>query len=575
MTNEQIADALEQLADMLEFQGDNPFRLRALRNGARVVRELPDEAADLIARGVDLTQFEGIGEGVAKKCVDLVQNGRLKQLDEIFAKVPPSVLDLLRIPKLGPKKAAALHKALGITSLDELQRACDAHEIQTLPGFGAKTESAILEGIQLVRQSSGRMLWSRADHIARQLTDFLSSRAQVNQLAVAGSYRRLRETVGDLDVLVDADDPNRVMDSLAQFPDIDAVVARGPTKMTIRLREAGLQVDLRTVPPESFGAALVYFTGSKQHNIEIRSRAKKLGLKVNEWGVFQDHDHEQYLAGKSEMEVYESLGLVWIPPELREARHELEWAEHRTLPQLIEVTDIAGDLHTHTSATDGAATIEEMAAAARRRGLKYLAITDHSQRVAMARGLDPTRARSQWAMIDLLNRNRSDDFLILKGIECDILEDGKMDLPDDVLAEADWVVASIHYGQNQPRAQITDRLIRAISNPHVHVIGHPTGRLLNRRKPYEFELESVFQAAREHLTFLELNANPHRLDLSDVHLIAAKSYGIKIVISTDAHHVDDLDNLRYGINQARRAALTADDIGNTRSWEELQSLMDQ
>lgn len=575
MTNEQIATTLEQLADLLEFQGDNPFRLRALRNGARVIRDLPEEVADLLARGEELTKFDGIGEGVAKKCMELVNTGRLKQIDEILVHTPASVLDLLRIPKLGPKKAASLYKALGITNLDALQQACEAHQVRELPGFGEKTELAILEGMDIVRQSVGRLLWYQVDHVAKRLVDYLSESSEINQLAVAGSYRRLRETVGDLDIVVDADDPQSVMDAFAKYPDIESLMARGPTKMAVRLKQGGLQVDLRVVPTQSFGAALVYFTGSKQHNIDIRSRANKLGLKVNEWGVFREGHEDQSLAGATEGEVYEALGLAWIPPALRESRREIEWAERRELPTLIQVSDIRGDLHCHTTATDGNATIEEMAQAARQRGLAYLAITDHSQRVTMARGLDASRLLAQWKDIDALNQSSNDDFLILKGIECDILENGQMDLPDDVLSQADWVVASIHYGQNQPRAQITDRIIRAIVHPHVSVIAHPTGRLINRRKPYEVDLEAVFQAAREHGKFMELNANPHRLDLDDVHLMAAKSMGVKIIISTDAHGIDEFDHLQYGIHQACRAALTVDDVANTRSWNEIKSRLNK
>lgn len=573
MTNEKIAKTFNQLADLLEFTGANAFRLRAYRNGARVIKELPDSIQSMIENGTDLTKLDGIGKGVSEKCHELVETGSLQQLEDLLEQVPKSVLDLLNIPKLGPKKAAALFHELGIATLDQLQAACEAGEVQKLSGFAAKTEQQILEGIQIAAAANQRILWADADHIVSRLRDFMSSCKQVKQLEFAGSYRRGRETVGDLDMLVDSTKADVVMDHFAQFDEITSVIARGDTKMSVRLEDE-FQVDLRVVPKKSFGAALQYFTGSKDHNVLVRGRAKQMGLKINEWGVYDvSEDKEKWIAGKSEKDVYETLDLPYFEPEIREARREFDWAESSQLPELITLDSIQGDLHMHTTATDGRNSIEEMANAARSLGLKYIAITDHSKRVTMANGLNEERALAQWKEIDAINQQADDDFLILKGIECDILENGDMDLPDKVLAKADFVIASIHYGQNQPRQQITDRIVGALANPYVSMIAHPTGRLINKREAYDVDMNAVFQAAIEYKKLLELNASPMRLDLNDVLLLSAKSQGIPIVINTDAHKTKGLASMRFGIKQARRGCLTASDVANTRSWKEMQQLI--
>jgi DNA polymerase (family X) len=402
----------------------------------------------------------------------------------------------------------------------------------------------------------------------QSLLKYLRGCKEVEQVEAAGSYRRGRETIGDLDLLVASTEPNAVMDYFGKFENVAETIARGDTKMSVRLG-GGLQVDLRVVPAESFGAALQYFTGSKGHNVILRGRAKSAGLKINEYGVFRG---EESIAGRTEKDVYAALGLPVFPPELREARREFEIADEGKLPKLIELGDLRGDLHMHTNATDGKATLEEMIAAARERGLEYIAITDHSKRVTMANGLDGTRLRQQWAMIDKINKGLS-GFQVLKGIEVDILEKGGLDLDDDVLAGADWIVASVHYGQNQPREQITRRIVEALRNPYVSAIAHPTGRILNRRKPYDVDMEVVFKEASDYGKLLELNANPARLDLDDVACAAAKAHKIPIVISSDAHSTVGLDVLRYGINQARRAGLTKADVANARSWREMKKLI--
>ncbi len=558
------------LADLMEFQGANAFRLRAYRNGARVIREMPDSIEKLLENGEDLVEFDGIGKGVAAKCRELVETGKLEQLETILDEVPRTVLDLLNVPKLGPKKAAAVFNELGISNLEQLEAACIDGQVQQLPGFGAKTEKAILAGIAIAVAANQRILWSQADQIASDLRKHMVDCSSVNRLEFAGSYRRGQETVGDLDLLVDSNCPEEVMDHFAEFDSINSTIVRGETKMSVRL-ENEFQVDLRVVPAESFGAALQYFTGSQAHNVLVRGRAKQMGKKINEWGVFQlEGDQEQWLAGRTEQEVYEALGLPEFPPEIREARRELDWAETGPLPVLVEQADIRGDLHMHTTATDGRATLPEMVDAAQARGLKYIAITDHSKRVTMANGLDSDRLLAQWREIDQLNQAMTDDFLVLKGIECDILEAGGMDLPDDVLAQADWVIASVHYGQQQSRQQITDRIVGALQHPHVSMLAHPTGRLLNKREPYDVDMDAVFQAAMENRKLLELNANPRRLDLNDIHLLAAKTRGIPVVINTDAHRTEGLDDMKYGIKQARRGCLTAADVANTHPWNEMK-----
>ena len=573
MDNTKIAKTLDQLADLLEFTGANAFRLRAYRNGARMIRDLPDSIQSKIAAGEDLTKLDGVGKSVAQKCTELCETGKLQQLEDILEDVPRTVLDLLNVPKMGPKKAAAVFNELGIENLDQLKAACEAGEVQKLSGFGAKTEQAILAGIAIAADANKRILWADADRIAEKLRAYMEPCAAIGQLEFGGSYRRGKETVGDLDILVTSTDSGSVMDHFAAFEDITSTIVRGDTKMSVRLDEE-FQVDLRVVPDESFGAALQYFTGSKEHNVVVRGMAKAKGLKVNEWGVYKtDGDEQEWVAGKTEADVYATLGLPVFDPETRESRKEFEWAETGELPDLITVKDIRGDLHMHTTATDGKNSIEEMANAARAAGLKYIAITDHSKRVAMANGLDEKRLLEQWKQIDEINAAAEDSFVILKGIECDILENGDMDLPDKVLAQGDWIIASVHYGQSQPRQQITDRIVGAMENPNVTMVAHPTGRLLNKREPYDVDIETVFRAAKETGTLMELNANPIRLDLNDRYLMAAKSHGIPIVINTDAHKIAGFQDMKYGIKQARRGCLTKADVANTKTLKQLMKLI--
>ncbi|QDT51295.1 DNA polymerase/3'-5' exonuclease PolX [Symmachiella dynata] len=569
MQNSEIARAFDDLADLLEIDGANAFRLRAYRNASRMIADLP-ESMTAIVEDADRSPSElpGIGKDLAEKIVTLVETGSLPQLDEMRDKIPPGVVEMLRLPGMGPKKAAILFHELSITTLEDLKQAAEQEQIRALKGFGKKTEESILEGLAHAQQSAGRVFLADAKIQADAIFESLSQLPSVQQIAAAGSLRRRRETVGDLDMLITADDSTEPMDALADHELVEKVLARGETKQRVRLR-SGLEMDLRVVPAESYGAALQYFTGSKAHNIVVRRRAQERGLKINEYGVFRDEDA---VAGQTEEEVYAAVDLPWIPPELREDRREFEWAENNALPTLIELEDIRGDLHMHTTATDGTASIADMAAAAKRRKLKYIAITDHSKRVTMARGLDAKRLRAHWKEIDKVNAETS-GIEILKGIECDILEDATLDLPDDVLAEADWVIAVLHYGLKQPQEQIHKRLLTAIKNPHVSIIGHPTGRLIGKRPGAEMNMQEILKAAADHGVMMEINAHPSRLDLDDVAAAAAKDLGIPIVISTDAHATTGFDVLQYGIYQARRAGLEKKDVANTKTWGQFKKLL--
>ena len=592
MTNSDIAAVFDHVADLLEYQGENVFRVRAYRAAARTIGGMVESLAAIRKDPQRaLTDLEGIGADLAGKIGELLDSGRLRLVDDLQKKVPAVAFELMRVPGLGPKKVKVLVDTLRLTSLDALEQACRDGKVQEIKGFGEKTQAAILENIAFAKSPEhARLLWNEADAIVQQLLAWMRGCPAVRRIEGAGSWRRGRETVGDLDLVVDGDDPKGVMDHLAAWDETQAVLLRGDTKTSIR-GPRNVQIDLRVVEHGSFGAALQYFTGSKEHNVRLRSRARDHGLTINEYGVHRlaagrksssdDEDARppkgKSIAGRTEEDVYGAVGLPWIPPELREGGDEIGLAERGELPKLVELDDIRGDLHMHTTATDGEATLGEMARAAIARGLEYIAITDHGQRVTMARGLDRKRLLAQWGEIDRLNDSLAEDgkppLVVLKGIEVDMLEKGGLDLPDDLLAKADWVVASLHYGQNQPRDRITARILAAIENPHVSVIGHPTGRLINRRPAYDVDIEAVIEAAAKNGTFLEINANPWRLDLDDRHAAAARKAGVKIVISTDAHSTRGLDVMRCGILQARRAGLEAKDVANTRTLAGLRKLM--
>jgi DNA polymerase (family 10) len=574
MDNGKIAKVFEEMAELLEFRGENPFRIRAYQNGAKAIRELDESVADILADpDRDLSKVPGVGKTLVEKCQTLVDTGALPQLDELRQAVPEIVIQMARIPGLGAKKAVKLREALGIESLGDLRSACHEDKIAGLKGFGKKSQATILDGLAIAEQAAERIRWHKGDELAADIGQHMQACLGIQKMQWAGSYRRLRETVGDLDLLVVADDPQAAMDHLETYAYYVSTIGRGETKISIRVDKA-FQVDMRCVAADQFGSALQYFTGSQAHNIHTRRIAKERGLKINEYGVFK-LDDETKIAGANEEDVYEAIGIPWIAPELRENRLEFALAQSGEMPELIQLSDIHGDLHMHTSATDGTGTIRDMAEAAIERGLSFIAITDHSKRVSMARGLDESRLREQWKMIDEIRGEYEGRLTILKGIECDILEAGGMDLADDCLAEADWVLASVHYGQKQPGDQITDRILGAIENPHVSCIAHPTGRLINRRPPYEVDMDQVMEAAVRHGKLMELNANPARLDLNDLHLSKAKKLGIPIVINTDAHSTDGMNVMQHGIQQARRAGLTADDVANAKPWQSMKSHLEK
>ena len=567
-TNVEIASAFEEMADLLELSGENAFRIRAYRNGSKAIRDLSESVADLIIAGTDLTSIEGIGSTLAEKSAVLVKTGSLPALEKLRKEVPPTLRDIMQVPGVGAKKAMKMFQELQVVDLASLRAACESGLVASLKGFGVKTQQSILQNMQIAEKASKRLMVDQADYLVDRLLIHMKKCTAVQRIDFAGSYRRGRETIGDLDVLVISDNNALVMDHFSTFSSIQETIARGETKMSVRVTDS-FQVDLRVVAERSWGAALQYFTGSKEHNVRLRGLAKSKGMKINEYGVFDANDESKVLAGSDEKSVYQMVGMPWVPPEMREDRGEFEPAVQSRFESLIQLSDIRGDLHMHTVATDGENTVDEMATAAKARGLEYIAITDHSKRVSMARGLNESRLLKQWEEIDAINKRSDGRFLILKGVECDILEDGRMDIADACLAQADWVTASIHYGQRQPREQITQRILGALENPYVHSISHPTGRLISRREPYDVDLTAVIDAARTHGKVLELNANPSRLDLNDINTAAAIAAGVVIAINTDAHSISNLDLMKFGITQARRAGVVPENVLNTLPLAEL------
>jgi DNA polymerase (family X) len=568
MQNPDIARLFDEVADLLEIQDANPFRVRAYRNAARTIRDFPEPIADLVRAGTkDLTDIPGIGDDLAEKITDIVTTGELPLRKQLASKLPAGLLDLLRIPGLGPKRVKLLYKKLKVKSAADLATALDKGRIQKLKGFGPKMEEKMRAGLGQAQVGERRMLLNEAETQATAVVAYLQAGGGILHLEVAGSYRRRRETIGDLDIVVTSEDSVPVMDRFAEYREVADVVSKGETRATVKLR-GGLQVDLRAVEPDAYGAALLYFTGSKAHNIELRKIAQEKSYKLNEYGLFKG---TRRVAGTTEEEIYAKLGLDWIAPELREARGEIALAREHRLPHLVELKDIRGDLQMHTSATDGKGTIEDMAHAARALGYQYIAITDHSKRVTMALGLDAKRLREQWRAIDELNaQSRKGAFTILKSIELDILESGKLDLPDDVLAEADYVVATIHYGLNQSEKELTRRLVGAAEHPWVDAIGHPTGRLVGKREPYPFDFDALCRTCAATGCLLELNGHPERMDLPDTLAAAGKQHGVRFVLSTDSHQPGNLPFMKFAVYLGRRAGLEAADILNTRPSAEFR-----
>ena len=553
--NAEVAAMFDQAAELLEIEGENQFRVRAYRRAARVIEGLPQSVKTLLATGRDLSELPGIGKDLAGKIAEIVATGHFKLLEQLKKKLPGDLGEIAALPGLGPKRVKLLHDKLKVSTFNDLRRVVKAGRLHEIRGFGPMIEKKLIAALEKPPVEK-RFKLSVAEAEAEALVSFLRGSGRV---MVAGSYRRRRETVGDLDLIVTTAHASAVGDKLVAYENVAEVLAHGGTRTTVVLR-SGLQVDVRAVPEESYGAALLYFTGSKAHNIALRAIAVHRDWKLNEYGLFSG---KRRIAGLTEEEIYKKLGLAYIPPEMREDRGEVALAKSNELPRLVTRADIRGDLHVHSDWTDGTASIAAMAQAAQAQGYEYIALTDHSQRVAMAHGLDPGRLTRQSHEIDRVNA-RLQGLTILKGIEIDILKDGTLDLPDASLARLDIVIAAVHSYFELPREAQTERVIKAMNNPYVSIIAHPTGRLIGQRDPCEIDMDRVISAAHRTGCYLEINAQPDRLDLNDLHVHAAKQAGVKLAISTDAHSTDSFQYIRFGIDQARRGWLTADDVVNTK-----------
>ena len=567
MTNHEIAEIFARIGDMLDILGENRYKVLAYRRAAENIRHLPQDLRSYWQSG-SLQDIPGIGPAIEEKIEELLTTGRLEFYERLQDQVPVGVVSLLQIPDVGPKTARLLWERLGVQSVTEVEEAARAGRLRTLPGLGSKSEAKILAGIQALHRRSDRIplgtAWPAAAALLKQLD---ATCPEATQTAVAGSLRRMRSTIGDIDLLAASLAPAAVMRTFTALPQIVEVILSGSTKTSVRLHN-GLQTDLRVLDPDRWGAALQYFTGSQAHNIHLREIAQKQGLSLSEYG-FKREDGSEIRCPEEAM-VYETLGLLWIPPELREDRGEIEAALAGKLPRLVEGSDIQGDLHAHTDWSDGASSLAEMAEAARQRGYRYLVISDHTQSLGIARGLTLERLQAQRAEIQALNA-RWDDFTLLQGCELEIKADGSLDFPDEVLARLDFVVASVHTSLRQDPDQITARILNAIRNPYVDVIGHPSGRILGQREESAADLEAILQAAAETSTALEINSTPNRLDLDDIHVRRAVELGVKLAINSDAHHTGGLDSLIYGLATARRGWAPATDILNSLSLEDLRA----
>lgn len=576
LDNKAIAHVFYETADLMEVNGDDSFRIRSYRRAAEALEGHPQQVSELLDEPKKLLGIPGIGKGMAANIQELCREGKLSQHQELLQKYRPSMLELLKIQGLGPKTIALLWSAFQVSDLAGVEQLARDGKLRELPRMSEKSEQKILKAIEDYRRISGRFLLDEADRTAEKLTEHLQQVEGIEKITPAGSLRRGRETVGDLDVLITGpccmNEQQRaaLIEEILRFPGIVQVLAKGDNKVSFKLR-SGMQVDVRMLPAESYGAAMQYFTGSKNHNVTLRQRALKMGFTLNEYGLSRLDDNHR-VAGTTEEEIYNTLNLDFIPPELRESCGEIEAAAEHRLPKLITVEELRGEVHMHTVETDGRCTIDEMAQAARQRGYQYIAITDHSKNLAFANGLDDKRAVEHIARIRAANE-QTEGITIMAGIEVDILADGTLDLSDAVLEQMDVVVASVHSAFNQEPGQMTDRLLRAIDNQNVSILGHPTGRLLLRRDAYQFDMDAILKAALKNKVAMELNAYPDRLDLNDVHLRMARERGVKIVINTDAHHTSHFEKIKYGILQARRAWLTAADVLNTLPEKEFRQAM--
>ncbi len=568
VSNAEIEKILEHYADLLDIDGANQFKVRAYRNAARTIDGLTRDLSDLVFAGEDLTRISGIGKDIAADIKEIVETANLSKLLQLQERVPEELIRILDLPGLGPKKVKALYRELGISSMEELKKASEAGEISKLSGFGKKSEKQILQSIDKLSRRPERFLLSTARELVEKLLAYLGQLPEIEEIQVAGSYRRAKSTLGDLDLLVAGEGREKIMQHFVENPEVEEVVSHGETKSSLVLR-AGIQVDLRVVDKSSFGAALHYFTGSQAHNIAIRHLGLQQGLKVNEYGVFRQ---KEQLAGRTEQEMFDLLGLDYIEPELRENRGEIEAARENSLPRLIQLKDIAGDLHMHSSYSDGMHSIEQLAEAAGNMGYEYIAVTDHSQSLKVARGIGPETLKRQMQEIDSINRELH-NVTVLKGLEVDILEDGSLDLPQEMFKHLDLTVCAIHSRFNLSREKQTERIIRAMDNPGFNILAHPSGRLLLSRDPYNVDMDRVVRAAAEKGVVLELNSQPERLDLDEFYCLRARELGALISIATDSHNIPGLSLIHYGVHQARRGWLEAENVINTRNLGELEKIL--
>ena len=566
--NPDIVHIFDEIADLLEIEDANPFRVRAYRNAARLLQGLSSDVKTMVEAGEDLTELPGIGDDLAKKIIEIVTTGHCSFLEKLEKQTPPALTELLKVPGLGPKRVKALWHELDVETVDQLTRAAREGRIRSVPGFGEKTETRILEALQAQIAAVPRFPIAIAAPYAAALVHYLQNIPGVRRVVVAGSFRRGKDTVGDLDILATATADSPVMERFTAYEDVAEVLSQGTTRATVILRNK-LQVDLRAVDESAYGAALHYFTGSKAHNIAIRRMGQDMGLKVNEYGLFRGKER---IAGETEESVYAAVGLPYIEPELRENRGEIQAARAGHLPKLVAMDDLRGDLHAHSKASDGHYSVRDMAAAAKAAGLEYLAITEHSRHLTVAHGLDPVRLRRQLDEIDALN-TELDGITLLKGIEVDILEDGSLDLPDGILGDLDLVVAAVHYRFDLPRGKQTARILKAMDSPHFTILAHPSGRLIGSREPMDVDMPRIIRHARERGCFLEINAQPERLDLDDIHARTAKEEGVLLAVDSDAHSVHEFDNLRFGLQQAQRGWLEKKDVLNARTLKELRPLL--
>jgi len=568
MKNQEISNIFYEIADLLEIKGEMPFKVRAYRRAAQRIETLEDDIEEIYREG-KLREIPGIGEALAKKIGEIIETGKLEYLEKLRREIPKSIVGLMSIPGLGPKKTAVLYKKLGIESIEELKKAAEQGKLRDLDGFGEVTERNILRGIEMLQRSMGRVLLSIAFEDGSHLVDYLKKNSDALNISIAGSLRRMKETIGDIDILVSSLKPESIMDFFVKYQDVDQILVKGSTKTSVVLRD-GLQVDLRVVKPESFGAALQYFTGSKEHNIQIRNLAIKRGLKVNEYGVFEK-DSDKYVAGKTEEEVYKTLGLQYIEPEMRENRGEIELAQKNKLPHIVGYDDIKGDFHIHSQWSDGTASIEEIARYGKKLGYEFVGIADHSASLKVARGLSEERVMKKIEEIRRIQEKV--DIKIFAATECDIKPDGSLDYSNSILKEFDYVYAAIHTKFKMSRKEMTERIIKAMENEYVTFLAHPTGRLIGRRDAYEVDVERLVDVARENNVFLEINAFPDRLDLNDIYAKMAKERGVKMVIGTDSHSLDHMRFIKFGIAVARRGWLEKGDVLNTYSLKDIEKAL--